>query len=371
MLKRVRSGFCWEAILWVLVLLVGTSLAVAPASAAPGDTFVYVSMAPEQKIQVYRLDATTGMLTAVETVSVEGTPGALAVDPQKKFLYASHRSNSKLASYAIDSATGKLKRLSAAALPEGENAAFVRTDQTGRWLLSASYAAGKVVVHRLNNDGTIESPAVQTVETAKTAHCIAIDRENRFVFVPHVAPNAVFQFRLNAETGTLTAAGQAPGGADKAGPRHLAFHPTQSITFTSDEQGSSITAYRYDPTAGLKPLQTLSTLPADFPGQNSTAEVKVHPSGKFVWVSNRGHDSLACFAIDESGKLSPRGHTPTEKTPRSFEIDPSGRFAFGAGEGSGKLAVFQIDQSSGALSRLRTYDVGQSLTWVLAVKLGN
>jgi hypothetical protein len=96
--------------------------------------------------------------------------------------------------------------------------------------------------------------------------------------------------------------------------------------------------------------------------------VKVHPSGKFVWVSNRGHDSLACFAIDEGGKLSPRGHTPTEKTPRSFEIDPSGRFAFGAGEGSGKLAAFQIDQGSGTLSRLQTYDVGESLTWVLAVK---
>jgi len=111
-------------------------------------------------------------------------------------------------------------------------------------------------------------------------------------------------------------------------------------------------------------------LPPDFQGQNTTADVKVHPNGKFVWVSNRGHDSLACFAIDSSGELSAHQRTPTEKTPRSFEIDPSGRYAFGAGEGSGKLAVFQIDQDSGKLTRLQTYDVGKSLTWVLADRLG-
>jgi 6-phosphogluconolactonase len=328
-------------------------------------------MAPEQKIQIYRLDLAAGALLAVDALKVTGTPGALAVDPKQKFLYASLRSSSTLASYRINPTSGRLEPLSTAALPTGENAAFVRTDQTGRWLLSASYAAGKVVVHRLTPDGMIESPAVQTVETEKTAHCIAIDRGNRFVFVPHVAPNAVFQFHLDAGTGALTPAGRAPGGADSAGPRHLAFHPTQSIAFTSNEQASSITAYRYNPLTGLEPQQTLSTLPADFQGRNTTADVKVHPSGRFVWVSNRGHDSLAGFAIDEGGKLSPLGQTPTEKTPRSFDIDPSGRFAFGAGEGSGKLAVYQIDSGNGKLTRLHTIDVGQSLTWVLSVRFGN
>jgi len=336
---------------------------------ARADTFVYVSMAPEQKIQIYQLDPKEGKLTAVEAVAVEGTPGALAVDAKKQFLFASLRTNSTLASFRIDPATGKLKHLSTAVLPKGENAAFVATDRTGRWLLSASYAAGKVVVHELK-DGTIQTPAVQTVETTKTAHCIAIDPENRFVFVPHVAPNAVYQFKFDAATGKLTEAGKAAGGADKAGPRHLAFHPTQSFAFSSDEQGSSITAYQFDPAKGLKPVQTLSTLPGDFKGQNTTAEVKVHPSGKFVWVSNRGHDSLAGFAIDKDGKLSALGQTATEKTPRSFEISPDGRFVFGAGEGSGKLAVYQVDLDSGKLTRQHTYDVGKSLTWVLAVKLG-
>jgi 6-phosphogluconolactonase len=370
MLESIRSGSYWSSITLVSIAAVGMALTCS-ASNARGSTYVYVSMAPEQKIQIYRLDLATGKLDSVDTLAVEGAPGSLAIDPQKKFLFASLRTTSTLASYRIDQASGKLSHLSTAALPAGENAAFVRTDRTGRWLLSASYAAGKVVVHRLNGDGMIESPPVQTISTALTAHCIAIDRENRFVFVPHVAPNAVYQFRHDAGTGMLTEAGKAAGGAEKAGPRHLAFHPTKNIAFTSDEQGSSITAYRYDPSTGLKPYQTLSTLPADFKERNTTADVKVHPNGKFVWVSNRGHDSLACFAIDENGQLSTRGHTPTEKTPRSFDIDPSGHYAFGAGEGSGKLALFEIDQNSGALSRKHTYEVGQSLTWVLTVGFGD
>src|SRR5205807_3741763 len=136
------------------------------------------------------------------------------------------------------------------------------------------------------------------------------------VFVPHVALNAVLRFSFDVASGKLTAADQAPGGKDKAGPRHLAFHPTQSLAFTSDEQGSSITAYRVEPSTGLTPVQTLSTLPADFRGSNTTAEGKVHPNGKFGWGSNRGHDSLPAFAIDEAGKLSSLGQVLGAKTPR-------------------------------------------------------
>jgi 6-phosphogluconolactonase len=339
------------------------------AMSAQADTFVYVSMAPEQKIQVYRLDSKDGKLTSIQMVDVKGAPGALAVDPHRKFLFASLRTTSSLASFRIDPARGTLKPLSTASLPKGENAVFVRTDRSGRWLLSASYAAGKVVVHGLK-DGKIQTPAVQTVTTAKTAHAIVTAPGNRLVFVPHVTPNAIYQFRFDAATGNLTDAGKAAGGTKKAGPRHLAFHPTRRLAFSSDEQGSSITAYRFDPDTGLKPVQTLSTLPADFKGANTTADVKVHPGGKFVWVSNRGHDSLAGFRLDRAGKLSVLGQTPTEKTPRSFDIEPDGRYAFGAGEGSGKLAVFQIDRDSGKLTRVHTYPVGKSLTWVLAVKFG-
>jgi 6-phosphogluconolactonase len=343
-------------------------LCLGSAMTLRADTFVYVSMAPEQKVRVYRLEPTNGKLTAVETIAVKGQPGALAVDPKKQFLFASLRTTDSLASFRIDPATGKLKPLSTARLPKGENAAYVGTDRTGRWLLSASYAAGKVVVHRIQDDGKIQTPAVQTVATAKTAHCTVTDPDNRFVFVPHVSANAVYQFRLDKASGKLKEAGKARGGKAKAGPRHLAFHPKLKVAFTSDEQGSSITAYRFSSKEGLMPVQTLSTLPADFKGKNTTAEVKVHPSGKFVWVSNRGHDSLAGFAIAAgSGKLTALGQTPTEKTPRSFDVSPDGRFVLAAGEGSGKLAVYQVDGETGKLTRRHTYAVGKSLTWVLAV----
>lgn len=341
---------------------------------AQAETFVYVSLVAEQKIQVLKLNPADGSLTPVEAVAVDGGPGSLGVDPTKKYLFASLRSTSKLASFKIDQATGKLTLLSEVTRPTGEGAAYITTDRSGKWLLTASYSHGKAVVHRLADDGKIESPAVDVVETAKTAHSVSTDPDNKFVFVPHPAPNAIFQFKLDTATGKLVEAGKAPGGADnaagrKAGPRHLAFHPTLKMAFTSDESGSSITAYAFDPATGLKPVQTVSTLPADFTANNSTAEVKVHPSGKFVWVSNRGHDSLAGFAIDPAGKLTAIDRAPTEKTPRSFDVEPSGRYVFGAGEGSGKLAVFSVDQATGTLTRTQTYGLGKSLTWVLAVEM--
>ena len=336
------------------------------------DTYLYVSMSPEQKIQTFKLNPSDGAPTSVDTIAVDGSPGCLTVDPKKKFLFATLRSTSTLASFSIDSATGKLKLINTVPLLKGENAAYVSTDRSGRWLFSASYAAGKIVVHGIGEDGSLKTPPVQIIETVKTAHCAAVDRDNRWLFVPHVSPNAVFQYRLDAKTGKLTESGKAAGGIEKAGPRHLAFHPTENLAFTSNEEKNGITAYRFDADSGLMPIQTLSTLPADFKDKNTTAEVKVHPSGKFVWVSNRGHDSLAGFSIEaKTGKLTALGQTPTEPTPRSFEFDPQGRYLFAGGEGSGKLAIYDIDAATGKLARKKTLDVGKSLTWVLAVELNN
>jgi 6-phosphogluconolactonase len=286
------------------------------------------------------------------------------------------RSTSALASFSIDKHSGKLKLLSSARLPKGEDAVYVGTLGMGRWLVSVSYAACNVVIHRINEDGTIQMPPVQTLATAKTAHCAVTDHSGRIVFVPHVAPNAIFQFRLDEQSGRLTEAGKVPGGTANAGPRHLVFHPNLNVAYTSNESGSSISVYRFDPEAvafddtpgGLQPaFQTLSTLPSDFQGRNTAAEVKIHPNGNFVFVSNRGHDSLAAFAIGAEGKLTALGQTPTEKTPRSFDFTEDGRFLLVPGEASGKLTVYRVDPGSGKLSRLETYDVGKGLTWVLTV----
>lgn len=333
------------------------------------ETVLYVSCAAEQQIAVLKL-SDDGTLTEIERVTVDGAPGSMTVDPSRKFLFVSLRTSMSIGSFAIDSATGKLTPINKTRLMEGANAAFVATDHTGRWLISASYLGARVVVHALEPDGRIAAEPTQVAETAKTAHCVVISPSNKTVYVPHVAPNAVFQFRFDPVTGKLEDFGRAAGGREGAGPRHIALHPSGKFAFTSDESGSSITAYAIDADEKLSPIETVSTLPVDYKEKNTTAEVKVHPSGKFAWVSNRGHDSLAGFTIDAaSGKPTALGQTPTEKTPRSFEIDPSGKYVFGAGEGSGVLQAYRLDPTSGTLTPTQKYPLGKSLTWVKAVEL--
>ena len=227
------------------------------------ETIVYASMAPEQSIRAYRLDTKTGKLTEIETLSVQGSPGSLAVDPSKKFLFASLRSGGSLASFRIDPATGKLSLISTASLGKDANAAFVTTDRTGRYLLSASYAAGTTVVHALDDDGTIKKPALQTVTTAKTAHAAVLSPDNPFVFVPHVAPNAVYQFHFDAAKATLTAAGRAQGGtaSGTAASRVSSRPATWPSPRTKSAAASRPTVRRK---TGLHPVETLSTLPRRF-----------------------------------------------------------------------------------------------------------
>lgn len=348
--------------------LIALALILMTMNCASAATFVYVSESRENAIKIYEMDAAEGTLREVDSMKVPGAPGSLGIDPQQKYLFASIRSTTSLGSFEIDAKSGRLKSINSTSLGEGANAAYVATDRTGKYLLSASYSGGRVVVHAIT-DGRLSEGPLQTVETEKTAHAAVFDLANELLFVPHVAPNAIYQFRFDANSGKLTAMSKAPGGADKAGPRHLAIHPNGKFAFSSDESGSSITLYSLNQQNGLKPLQTLSTLPKDYSERNSTADVKVHPSGKFVWVSNRGHDSLAGFAFDESaGKLQSLGQTPTEKTPRSFDIDPSGRFVFAGGEGSGKLASYRVEAKTGKLTPFHAYEVGKSLSWILIVK---
>jgi 6-phosphogluconolactonase len=181
----------------------------------------------------------------------------------------------------------------------------------------------------------------------------------------------IFQFAFDAANGRLTANTPAKLLTPKGtGPRHLVFHPSRPVAYVANEQGGSVTSYQFDAKAGtLQPLQTVSTLPADFRGTNACAEIRVHPSGKFLYVSNRGHDSIACFALDGQGKVAALGQEPTEKTPRSFDLDPSGKYLLAAGESSGKLAAYRVDGTSGRLTRQETYEVGRMPWWVLAVEL--
>ena len=344
-------------------------VALVVASPARADTFVYVSLAKEKTIAVYQMDPTSGKLTHVADAPCEGEPAALVTNPAKTGLFASLRPEGKLSAFRIDQATGKLDHLNT--IDAGADPGHLSTDRFGRFLLAAYYVAAKATVHAIEADGALREKPVQSIPTAEKAHCIMLDPANRYAFVPHTGPNAIFQFAFDKATGKLSP-GKSPRLDTPAntGPRHIIFHSRLDVAYVDNEQGGSVTAYKFDKAAGtLAPLQTVSTLPAGFRATNACAEIKIHPNGKWLYVSNRGHDSIARFGLDDvTGRLTMLGTTPTEKTPRSFDLDFSGRFLLAAGESSGKLAVYQVDADSGDLKPAETYTVGTTPWWVLVVR---
>jgi 6-phosphogluconolactonase len=186
------------------------------------------------------------------------------------------------------------------------------------------------------------------------AHAVVLSPDHRFLFVPDLGLDQVLAYRVDAQSGALAAA--APPFTkitEGSGPRHMAFHPNGRFAYVNSEMGSLVTALAYDPASGvLKELQTISTLPKDFTGTNNTAEAEVHPNGRFLYVSNRGHDTIAVFTIDAgNGMLTFVEHAPTQgKTPRNFAIDPTGSYLFAANQDTDNIVLFRIDQSTGRLT---------------------
>ncbi len=340
-------------------------------SAVPckAESYAYISLGGEKKIAIYQLNEKTGALTHLENVELEGAPGCLEVDPQKKYLFASVRTAQKFMSFSIDPQTGKLKLISS--IPAGGNAAYIATDKTGGYLFSAYYGEGKVAVHRLGKQGEILEEVLQTIPTDKNAHAILPDQKNQFVFVPHTGPNAIYQFLWDEKQGVLkpNSPPKLSAAADLE-PRHLAVSQDNRFLYFDNEKGSSVTAYKLNAETGtLTPFQTVSTLPADYDGKNTCADIELSPSGDYLYASNRGHNSIACFAVDQkTGELSSIGQAPTEDTPRSFNIDPTGQFMYAAGQKNGKLAAYKISPENGTLKRFATYEVGKSPSWVEIVK---
>ena len=337
------------------------------------QTHVYLSIAGENRIAIYTFDVSSGDIELQENIGISGSPGPLALSPCGSYLYAGLRSSREIASFRIDEETKHLSHLRTVQLDA--DTCYIAPDKTGNFLLSAYYGAGKVTVHTIGDDKTVQGEPLQTVETDIHAHCIETDASNRFAFVPHTVPrNAIYQFHFNEKTGTLTQniIGNLNPGAP-IGPRHFCFHPSKPILYFSNENGSSVSAYTLqeggDHPGILVDLQPdLSTLPADFEADNTCAQIHIDPHGQFLYVSNRGHDSIAGFAIDEeSGELTAIGHQLTEPTPRVFNIDGTGNYLFVGGQGSGRLATYRINRESGGLSPLANQAIGESPMWVLFI----
>jgi 6-phosphogluconolactonase len=351
-----------QTVVVVSALLVGMSISEA-------REFAYVSLDGENRIAVYSVDEKSGELTDVANVETPSPPGGLTSDPKNQFLFASLRRAGKLTSFRINE-DGGLTLINV--VEAGADPAYVATDRTGRFLLTAYYVAAKVAVHRIGKDGSLSENPLQEIATDTKAHAIMTDASNRFAFVPHTGPNAIYQFRFDEKTGRLSPNDPlVVRTGENTGPRQLAFHPKLDVVFFDYEQACAIAAFDFSRSTGLLSFrERLSSVPDSFKETRSNARIEIHPSGNFVYVANRGHDSLAGYRVDsETGQLTRLGETPTEPTPRGFTIEPSGHFLYAAGQSSGRLAVFRISQKNGALYRIATYEVGKQPWWVHVVRV--
>jgi 6-phosphogluconolactonase len=318
---------------------------------------------------IYRLqlDLATGVLSVVGEPTEAVNPSFLALHPSGRFLYAVAESgdarrgeSGAVAAFAVDGASGALSPLNQKP-SGGAGPCHISMDKQGRHVLVANYGGGSVAVLPVQRDGRLGDPSAVVQHEGSSvnperqkgphAHSINLDAADRFAFAADLGLDKLLVYRFDAKSGGLTAhepAKLAPG----SGPRHFAFHPGGAHAYVINELTSTITAFAYDAAKGaLSELQTVSTLPSGFEGRNSTAEVVVRPDGRFVYGSNRGHDSIAIFRVDPgSGKLTAAGHQATlGKTPRNFAIDPTGSFLLAANQNSDSVAVFRIDASSGGL----------------------
>lgn len=347
---------------------------VAPAVAAePNDYHVYFGTYTEGKskgIYVAKFDASTGAVTAPELAAEIRNPSFVAIHPTGKFVYAvgeiddfSGKKTGAVSAFARDAKTGKLTLLnqqdSGGAAP-----CHIVVDPTGKTVLVANYTGGSVSSYPIGDDGKLK-PAASTIQhqgssvdkgrqQAPHAHSINVDPSGKFAMAADLGLDKVLVYRFDAAAGTLSpndppSTSVAPG----SGPRHFAFHPSGKYAYVINEMLLTVTAFDYDAEKGsLTAKQTISTIPDKNPGGYSTAEIQVHPSGKFLYGSNRGHHSLAIFSIGDDGKLTAVGHVSTNgKTPRNFTIDPTGKYIFAANQDSSTVVVFKIDQETGKLSR--------------------
>jgi 6-phosphogluconolactonase len=319
-------------------------------------------------IYVYCLDLATGALTYAATVHEVVNPSFLAAGPQRDYLYAAneitggHGSLGTVSAFTIDPGTGDLSFLNKQS-SHGLAPCYVSVDDTGRYVLVANYETGSLCVLPVREEGGLgeatdvvqlrgSGPNPQRQE-GPHAHMILPSPGGRTIFAVDLGTDKIMLYRLDLERGTLMAGDPpwvqlAPG----TGPRHLAFHPDGEFAYAISELQSTVTVLHYDESHGkLEPVQTLSTLSDDFEGQNLGAEIAVAPSGRFVYGSNRGHDSIVIYEVDQgTGKLSLVGHEPSQGAgPRFFTIDPAGNWLLVANQDSDTVVTFRIDQNSGRL----------------------
>lgn len=343
---------------------------VASGIAAPPQFFVYIGtytggQSPSKGIYVARFDAATGKLAEPELATEARNPSFVTLHPSGRFLYAVGEvggpQGGALSAYAIEAKTGQLRLLNQVS-SRGNGPCHLTVDKTGKYVLAVNYGSGSVVAYAIKEDGSFGESTAFVQHSGSSvnpkrqqgphAHSVNLSPDNRFAIVADLGLDQVLVYRFDASKGTLEPneppyAKVAPG----AGPRHFTFHPSGRYAYVINELASTVTAFQWDARRGvLKEIQTISTLPANFSGENYTAEVVAHPNGRFLYGSNRGHDSITVFAIDGQGKLSLIEQVPTNgQTPRNFALAPGGEWLLAANQRSNNVVVFKVDTRTGRL----------------------
>ena len=345
----------------------------ATRAAETGEYLLFVGTytANESKgIYAYRFVPASNELTPLGLVAETPNPSFLTVDSTGRFLYAVNElekykgeSSGSVSAFVIDRKRGELSLLNEVS-SRGTDPCHVSMDQSGKYVLVANYGSGSVAVFPVLKDGSLGKVSSFVQHTGSGpdrerqegphAHWIGVTSENRFVMAADLGIDQVLVYRFNEKPGILSANHPASVAMEPgSGPRHLDFHPNGKFVYVLSELQSKINVFSYDSRQGtLQPLQHIATVPKEFSGANYPAEIRVHPNGRFLFASNRGHDSIVVFSIDqEKGTLSLVGHFSTQgKKPRNFEIDPSGANLFVANQESGNVVIFNIEQTTGKLT---------------------
>jgi 6-phosphogluconolactonase len=344
----------------------------ATSARAPSELLVYVGTythGRSEGIYLFRLSLASGELKPASSTHGVVNPSYLTLDARRRFLYAVNeveefagKPGGAVSAFAVDRRTGELRLLNQQP-SQGGAPCYVTVDGSGRFVLVANYSGGNVAVLPVLKDGTLGaatdvkqdagSGANRERQEGPHAHCIVLDRADRYAYSCDLGTDKVMVYRFDSRGGTLTpnappAFPMRPG----AGPRHLIFHPGGKFVYVLNELNSTVTAFVQDRAGGtLKELQTVGTLPAGFDGANTGADIHTTPDGRFLYCSNRGHDSLAAFGVDaRTGALRPIGHTSTSgKTPRNFAIDPTGTYLLAANQNSDSIVTFRLDPLDGTL----------------------
>ena len=357
-----------------IFLLVSVTLSGVAHAAGPGQQkyLVYVGTYTDhgsKGIYAYRFDSSTGKMTSLGLAAEATEPSFLAIDSSGRFLYAVNETETyngqptgAVSAFTIQPDTGKLSLLNQVS-SRGTDPAHIILDRTGKYALVANYTSGSVAVFALLKDGRLGevtsfvqhkgSSVNPERQKGPHAHAIALSPDNRFAVVADLGLDQLLVYSFDAAKGTLGTQPQIVKASPGAGPRHLVFSTDGRFLYMLNEMQSSVVSYSYDAASGaLHELQTISSLPKGFSGENTAAEIEIDPSGKFVFGSNRGDDSIAVFAIESrTGMLT---HVETDstggKTPRNFAIDPTGSWLLAANQDSDNIVVFRIDQKTGHLS---------------------